>query len=166
MKLVISTQHKENYGAHDWDGKGECPQYWKYKGGQTYVVDGVTVEQAMSREFHDMIVAHIEYSSDCWQEYVLGSDLVDDIDFDINNFCSPWEAPVYLRLEGDKLLANKTNENGEYGYMRKEIVRSYERWTQGLCGDREDYHCSYEFTNGVVMTSEVAHAYIQQHLAA
>ena len=22
MKLVIQTQHKENYGAHDWDGKG------------------------------------------------------------------------------------------------------------------------------------------------
>ena len=28
MKLVIQTQYKENYGYHDWDGKGECPQYW------------------------------------------------------------------------------------------------------------------------------------------
>jgi len=37
MKLVIQTQFKENYGAHDWDGKGECPQYWKFKGGETYV---------------------------------------------------------------------------------------------------------------------------------
>ena len=41
MKLVITTQHKENYGAHDWDGKGECPQYWKFKGGDTYVVSGL-----------------------------------------------------------------------------------------------------------------------------
>ena len=39
MKLVIHTQFKENYGAHDWDGKGECPQYWKFKGGSTYVVE-------------------------------------------------------------------------------------------------------------------------------
>ena len=39
MKLVIHTQFKENYGAYDWDGKGECPQYWKFKGGSTYVVE-------------------------------------------------------------------------------------------------------------------------------
>lgn len=38
MKLLITTQVYENYGAHDWDGKGECPQYWKGKGGSDYVV--------------------------------------------------------------------------------------------------------------------------------
>ena len=25
--VVISTQFRENYGAHDWDGRGECPQH-------------------------------------------------------------------------------------------------------------------------------------------
>ena len=43
--LVIQTQYKENYGAHDWDGKGECPQYWKFKGGSTYFVTNLTSEQ-------------------------------------------------------------------------------------------------------------------------
>jgi hypothetical protein len=38
MKLLITTQVYENYGAHDWDGVGECPQYWKAKGGNDYVV--------------------------------------------------------------------------------------------------------------------------------
>jgi hypothetical protein len=38
MKLLITTQVYENYGAHDWDGKGTCPQYWKAKGGSDYVV--------------------------------------------------------------------------------------------------------------------------------
>ena len=38
MKLLISTQVYENYGAHDWDGTGECPQYWKAKGGSDYVI--------------------------------------------------------------------------------------------------------------------------------
>jgi len=33
MLLVITTQLQENYGAHDWDGQGACPQYWKFKGG-------------------------------------------------------------------------------------------------------------------------------------
>ena len=37
-KLLITTQVYENYGAHDWDGKNECPQYWKAKGGSDYVV--------------------------------------------------------------------------------------------------------------------------------
>jgi len=38
MMLVISTQYHENYGAHDWDGEGECPQYWKAKGGSEYKI--------------------------------------------------------------------------------------------------------------------------------
>ena len=37
-KLLITIQVYENYGAHDWDGVGECPQYWKAKGGNDYVV--------------------------------------------------------------------------------------------------------------------------------
>jgi hypothetical protein len=41
MKLVIATQDRENYGAHDWDGKGVCPQYWKFKGGREYMVEGI-----------------------------------------------------------------------------------------------------------------------------
>ena len=40
-KILITTQVYENYGAHDWDGKGECPQYWKAKGGSDYVVKNI-----------------------------------------------------------------------------------------------------------------------------
>lgn len=32
MTLVATFDIRENYGAHDWDGKGECPSYWKCKG--------------------------------------------------------------------------------------------------------------------------------------
>ena len=38
MKLCITTQYRENYGAHDWDGTGQCDQYWKNKGGEEYFV--------------------------------------------------------------------------------------------------------------------------------
>ena len=41
MMLVIQTQTQENYGAHDWDGVGACPQYWKFKGGSEYKVIGM-----------------------------------------------------------------------------------------------------------------------------
>ena len=36
MKLHIVTQYMENYGAHDWDGEGSCPQRWKFKGGEDF----------------------------------------------------------------------------------------------------------------------------------
>ena len=38
MAVHIMTQCRENYGAHDWDGVGQCPQYWKNKGGDDYVI--------------------------------------------------------------------------------------------------------------------------------
>jgi hypothetical protein len=41
-KILITTQVYENYGAHDWDGTGECPKYWKAKGGSDYVVKNIT----------------------------------------------------------------------------------------------------------------------------
>lgn len=51
MKLIISTQVFENYGAHNWNGEGECPQYWKAKGGDDYEVATFSAEQANDREF-------------------------------------------------------------------------------------------------------------------
>ena len=44
-KLLITTQVYENYGAHDWEGEGECPQRWKAKGGSDYVVKNVNVNR-------------------------------------------------------------------------------------------------------------------------
>jgi len=46
LKLLITTQVYENYGAHDWDGVGECPQYWKAKGGSDYVVKNINVNRS------------------------------------------------------------------------------------------------------------------------
>ena len=40
MAHLVSTQIHENYGAHDWDGTGECPSHWKAKGGEDYIILG------------------------------------------------------------------------------------------------------------------------------
>jgi len=37
IRVVVVTQYAENYGEHGWDGIGQCPQYWKMKGGNEYV---------------------------------------------------------------------------------------------------------------------------------
>lgn len=76
MKLIIYTQVYENYGAHDWDGRGECPQYWKAKGGNEYVIRNV--EPAAKQLYHDAAVLKINESSDYYREYVIGSDIVAD----------------------------------------------------------------------------------------
>jgi len=42
MQFVVHTQHMENYGAHCEDGRFKSGNaYWKFKGGDTYIVSGV-----------------------------------------------------------------------------------------------------------------------------
>ena len=77
MKLLITTQTQENYGAHDWDGQGECPQYWKMKGGNDYVI----------KKFKDINTAtdtvmalrsQIEQASPYFREWVVAWEVVAD----------------------------------------------------------------------------------------
>jgi hypothetical protein len=75
MKLLITTQVYENYGAHDWDGVGECPQYWKAKGGSDYVVkrfkgDATTAVMALRGQ--------IEQDNDAYRESIINWEVVAD----------------------------------------------------------------------------------------
>lgn len=107
MKLVFQTQVRENYGAHDWDGEGACPQYWKYKGGSTYIVEDVSIDDARSEGYYDTLFDLVSEKSEYWEEYVIGSDLVDDADFVLSNHVEDWEKPVYVKSKGDKFVATK-----------------------------------------------------------
>ena len=77
--LVINTQHRENYGAHDWDGKGECPQHWKYKGGTTYFVTGLTGKQINKIAHHGIptLSKMIESKNEMFEEYILDWEIRD-----------------------------------------------------------------------------------------
>lgn len=75
MMFVIRTQFMENYGAHDWDGQGECPQHWKYKGGSEYKITGVDV----TADPQDYInIAGVEFSCEGAREYILGYSFEED----------------------------------------------------------------------------------------
>jgi len=74
MKLMITTQVQENYGAHDWDGQGECPQYWKFKGGNDYSYNLGPVarsEQALAELIH-ALRKQIECDDVGYREYIVG----------------------------------------------------------------------------------------------
>ena len=76
VESLITTQYRENYGAHDWDGKGECPQYWKNKGGYDYMIKGapslMDAEHFVDRficESTDYHSEHVVNAVDCHPEY-------------------------------------------------------------------------------------------------
>lgn len=75
MMLVIRTQYMENYGAHDWDGTGECPQYWKAKGGSEYKITGVP----LNIDYAEVVsAADVEKNNDYCREYILDWSLESD----------------------------------------------------------------------------------------
>ena len=90
MKLVIQTQYKENYGAHDWDGQGECPQYWKFKGGDTFVVKNTD-----NKDLVPTLRGLIEYSDDHQEEYILSAEVMEDDAV----CCESWETPWDIYVE-------------------------------------------------------------------
>ena len=75
-KLLITTQVYENYGAHDWDGKNECPQYWKAKGGSDYVVRNINVNQATETVM--AVRGQIEEDTDAFRETIIDWSIVAD----------------------------------------------------------------------------------------
>jgi len=167
MKIVIQTQHRENYGAHDWDGKGECPQHWKMKGGNTYVVSEVSVEQSISELFWTQLETAIQSCDMYFEEYILSSELVDDVDYVSGSYDSwrseEWETPIYLEkdLFTEGFVALNKTINGEYGYMRKEVRCKYERWLQ-IDGEKKDYSSSFEFANGKILPYKESCDYLKE----
>lgn len=151
--LVIQTQVRENYGAHDWDGKGECPQYWKFKGGHTYFVTDLTSAQ-INKIAHGGIPTLtdlIEYKDSHFEEYIL--------DWEIRDLgkngdgrgpiCEPWETPVEFYWGGDRWLCRTHHTpNPEYSCWNRAIVGKAEQWIPLTGGDRSDYKCQYKTKNG------------------
>ena len=76
-KLLITTQVYENYGAHDWDGKNECPQYWKAKGGSDYVVKKFKDFSAVT-ETVMALRSQIECDDQGFREKIIGWEIVGD----------------------------------------------------------------------------------------
>ena len=92
--LIVSTQIRENYGAHDWDGQDECPQYWKCKGGNDEIVmEGLTISEVVSvstanegKGFDVLVNAWAETNlsdDDYWCETIIGWELVEVSDASI-----------------------------------------------------------------------------------
>jgi hypothetical protein len=83
MQLLITTQTQENYGAHDWDGEGTCPQRWKFKGGNDYVIKNFKSNRCPSiAESATQAVmglrSQIEEDNDYYREHIIDWRIVAD----------------------------------------------------------------------------------------
>lgn len=164
MKLVIYTQYRENYGAHDWDGTGTCPQYWKSKGGSTYVVASLTPAQVLKIKDSGIptLTSLIEYANDYTLEYVINYRVVPDS----TSVCEEWESPIMLDYNplAGKWYAREVRENGEYGCMRKEIDRLISTWTLAPKGETNDRVVTYVMRNGDIVKGSDIDTYFTRDL--
>jgi len=162
MKIVIQTQVQENYGAHDWDGVGECPQYWKAKGGDTYVVPDLTVDQVLKIKDKGIptLTALIETRNEGFEEYVVDWSILDD-DAEVSE---PWETPFNLFWEDGKWVARRTVANGEYSYMNPRVASKTEQYDMLMASERENYKVVYTMTNGDVVLNATVNEYLAKAL--
>ena len=80
MQLLITTQIQENYGAHDWDGEGACPQYWKFKGGNDYkyALGSVLRNADTLQEIVEYFRPRIEEDNEYYRNHIIGYEVVAD----------------------------------------------------------------------------------------
>jgi len=75
-KLHIQTQDQENYGAHDWDGEGECPQYWKFKGGEDFFIPKFKGGEEAATMAVMALRSQIEEDSQYFRRQIIGWSIV------------------------------------------------------------------------------------------
>ena len=131
MKLIIDTQHRENYAAHDWDGTGECLEYWKNKGGSTYVVENLSSAQVSKIRKNGIptLSKLIERSDEFFQEFILRFFFVDDVVAPRDDYEAPW----ILKYENSNWIATRKPT-----HWAKPVEESY---TMTAEGGRENYKC-------------------------
>lgn len=129
MKLVIHTQCKENYGAHNWDGKGEVPQYWKFKGGSTYVVENITKPQMdkILSEGIPTLTKMIESYDEAFEEYIIDWEFIGDSE----TAWEEWQDPWVLKFVSGKWVATR-----QPSHWAKPVEESYTMLPEG---NRENY---------------------------
>jgi hypothetical protein len=119
MKLHIYTQDQENYGAHDWDGEGEVPQYWKSKGGTDFIIsvegfcwDDVFTDKKL-RMIVDSLRDKIEENSLFFRREILGYNAVED------DFLTDFEQS---QLEYDGVIVYEAKRMGYDELMALEVA--------------------------------------------
>ena len=150
MKLVIHTQYRENYAAHneDYDHGVDTP-HWKFKGGSTYVVPNFK-DYSNITEVMKNLSGLITYGNPASEEYILDWEVVEDN----KQVCDSWETVTQIFISEDKVTALKVTDNREDGWMRSEILEKTEAWTMLPDSERAKYAASYLMRDGDICNGQ------------
>jgi hypothetical protein len=150
MKIVINTQYRENYAAHneDYDHGVDTP-HWKFKGGSTYVVPNFSDWNKASKVMKELD-SLITYGNAGSEEYIIDWEIVEDN----AKVCESWETVTQIFINEDNVTALKVTDNREDGYMRSEILELTEAWTMLPESERSEYSASYLMKDGDICNSQ------------
>ena len=154
MKLVIETQHCENYG------EANSP-YWKFKGGSIYVVENLTPAQVKKIRDNGIptLSKLITTDNPMFREYVLSYNVVEDSE----KVCADWERPVVLRFSNGVWTAAITDEADEFSrYTSLGIAKSVRTYTLQDGGEHKDFACNYYMVNGDVVSGKEIDKYLTE----
>lgn len=147
MHVVIWTQYRENYGD-------SSKPYWKNKGGSTYVLTDVTVEEVAAPGKLPAIMKEvfglIEYSNDMSSETMVDWELRDDLQADLDNTPDSWDTPIFIHREGEQFVATETIVN-DYFQFRQEIAVKHSKWNMLPESERNGYEVHYTLRDGSVV---------------
>ena len=151
--LVIQTQHRENYAAHDEGYRhGVDEAHWKFKGGNTYFVTDLTSKQInkIANGGIPTLTKLIESKNEMFEEYIL--------DWEIRDLgkngdgkgpiCEPWETPIEFYWDNVWKCRTHHTPDPEYAHWNRAIIGKAEQWLPLAEGDRKDYAVQYKTKNG------------------
>tara|TARA_A200000159_G_scaffold105275_1_gene97957 strand:- start:656 stop:1141 length:486 start_codon:yes stop_codon:yes gene_type:complete len=121
-KFVIETAIRENYAAHndDWDGVSE---YWKNKGGNTYIVEADTAEEAKT------VVDLVTSSSNAYEENFFDFFPCDDnFESEFVKSQKEFDPKGWETLYTDNLI--RKNKKGDWYMKRGYVVGEFQKGTQ------------------------------------
>jgi len=116
MEIIIFTQDMENYGAHTWNGEGECPQRWKYKGGSTYVIRNVDADATVDPLFLlrvENFMDTLRESNEYYRVIPLGYEIVDDYKASVDS----WEREMAFYVTVDDNYMFHVRKRSQYGLV-------------------------------------------------
>jgi len=165
LNLIIQTQYKENYAAHNEDYEhGVSEPYWKFKGGSSYLVTDIDF---INTEYLEGLVNETafihSYENPASMEYVLDWELIDEEN--LSDHIEEWESPYILeKNENGQWTSKKVTENGDMGYMKSEILSKVQVWTYGkdvnvaeefqTMKQIQSYHVEYVMVDGTKVVGE------------
>lgn len=157
LNLIIQTQYKENYAAHDEDYvHGVSEPYWKFKGGSSYLITDIDF---LNTEYLQGLVDETafihSYENEASMEYVLDWELIDEKD--VSQHIESWETPYVLEKLDGGWTSSKFTDNTDMGYMRSEIVSRSQQWTyQQDNTECVKYHVEFAMVDGTTVVGEKA----------